>query len=61
MIYYTSEYTDDAGRRLYVINGDTSYCLDSGWTKESAEKDYCSEEGKLQRQIDFMQANGFYD
>lgn len=59
-IWYTEEITDKRGRKWYRINGDTSYPLDQ-WTKEEAEADYNSEKATLERQIDFMRANGFYD
>ena len=59
-IYYTDEYTDENGKKWYCINGDTSYDL-AHWSKEDAEKDYCSEAATLERQLDYMRAYGFYD
>lgn len=59
-IYYENTYTDENGIEWLSINGDTEYSLNK-WTKEEARADYLSEESIIQRQIDFMSANGFYD
>lgn len=59
-IIYTDEYTDDDGKKWYVINGDTHYPLDS-WTKEEAKRDYLSSEAEMKRDEFFRRVNGFYD
>lgn len=60
-VYYTSEYTDDKGKRWFVINGDTHYDLSSGWTKDSAIADYTSPQNAIDDQVNTMRAFGFYD
>lgn len=60
-IYYTATEIDEKGREWYVINGSVGYDLTSGWTKETAEKDYLSEDGTMSRQLAEYEAWGYYD
>lgn len=60
-IYYTDNYVGDDGHNWFLINGDTHYDLDSGWTEESAMADYESPEHAIEDDIATRKAFGFYD
>lgn len=60
-IYCAAVIEDDFGKHWYVINGEVWYGLDDGWTEETAREDYLSAESVIERKMDFMEANGFFD
>lgn len=62
-IFYEEIKKDESGTEWLYINGDTGYLLTGAgaWSKEEARADYLSEKATLERQVDFMCANGFYD